>query len=93
MLGKDLHGRISTIDAARAEQFFDEMKKEKDIYKSNDMMKMLDELEDLFSEKLTSDQVTQMMDLLRIFEGTPTAIQNALVKRTLGIDNFTFHFN
>lgn len=80
MLSKDLRGRDSTIDATQAEQFFGSMKREKEIYKSNDLVGMVNELEQIFSDKLPLDQVTRIMKLFRIFEGTPTTIKNGLVK-------------
>lgn len=85
VLRKDLRGRDSIIDQAEAEQFFDKMKKEKGIYKSNDIGALLNELEQMFAEKLTSNQVKHIMELFRIFEGTPTTINNGLVKITTQI--------
>lgn len=79
VLRRDLRGRDSILITDRVERFFNEMKGEKEIYKSNDIGDVINEIEQTFSEKLTSDQVNRMMTLVRIFDGTPTAIKNGLV--------------
>lgn len=80
VLWKDLGGRNSVLNADEAEQYFNRMKKEKEIYKTNDMVDVLNEFEQILSEKLSPDQVNRMVALVRIYEGTPTAIKNSLVR-------------
>lgn len=80
VLRKDLKGRDSVVSPNEAEQFFNRMKEEKEIYKTNDIGDVLNEIEQILSEQLAPDQVNRMMVLVRIFEGTPTAIKQSLVR-------------
>lgn len=79
VLGKDLGARESVLTLSGVEPFFVEAKKGKEIYQTNDIVTLLNEIEQTFSEKLTPDQVTRIMTLVRIYEGTPKAIENGLV--------------
>lgn len=83
VIRKDLHGHDHILNVSEVEQFINMMREEKEIYKSNDIVKLINEYESVFSEKLSPVQVKHMMTLIRLFEGTPNEIQNSLVGRKI----------
>lgn len=76
---KDLQAHDNLLNVTYVERFFNRMKDEKELYKSNEISDLIDEYESIFSEKLTTNQVARIMTLIRIVEGTPMKIKNSLV--------------
>lgn len=75
-----MRGQDSILSSNEVEQFFNRVNN-----KTNALGDMFNEIEQTLSQKLTPDQVNRMMALFRIFDGTPTAIKNGLVRTWIGI--------
>lgn len=73
--------RATILSTTIVEQHFIRMKAEKEIYRRFDLFKVLNDYEKMFDEKLSSDQVSRIMTLIRMLEGTSTAINNGLVSK------------
>lgn len=76
---KDLHAHDNLLNVTFVEQFYNRLRNEKESYKSNEIVDLINEYESIFAEKLTIQQVARIMTLIRIVEGTPAKIKNSLV--------------
>lgn len=89
---KNLRARTSIVNTADVEIYFNRLRAEKEVYRRNEIFKVLNEYESVFYEKLSPNQVYRIMKFVRILEGTPPAIDNALV-RIIWMHSIPYSFN
>lgn len=89
---KNLRARTSIVNTADVEIYFKRLRAEKEVYRRNEIFKVLNEYESVFYEKLSPNQVYRIMKFVRILEGTPLAIDNALV-RIIWMHSIPYSFN